>query len=319
MSKQESVRLYTGSDADMRQRMRTMHGHYLTDVAAFSGFNPTLNAAFGAQWLAAIEAADQALPGAVRVGELKEETGQVQDDMEQARQQVQTLFYYVDKAFPKNAGRLEQYGKKRYEKARAKQEEMRTLLEMALQSATRDEQALTTQGYTAAKRQQLAQLSDALTASNTAQKVKKGANKEDSGLYIETQNAAYGYGQQANEAARVLYMSDALKRDLYRLVDAVKRPEAHELTLKPNTARTVLFEAELLPETELRLRLNAGAGVVAVALVPTPEAVPDKPRTFGGPAAADTLTLTAAALGSGQYLWVRTEGPETLLRAELLK
>ncbi|GAA4375574.1 hypothetical protein [Hymenobacter koreensis] len=218
MSKSE-VRVYSESDADMRQRMRTMHGHFVTDAAAFGAFNPDLNAAFATAWLAALDAADQATPGTVRVGELKEETAEVNDVMEQARQQVQQLYYYVGQAFPKNPGRLEQYGKKLYEKARTSHEQMRALLDVAVKSAERDEAALAAKGYPATKRLALQALSSQLTSTNTTQEVKKGENKEASGGYLALQNAAYGFGQQVSSAAKVLFVADATRRSLYRLSD----------------------------------------------------------------------------------------------------
>ncbi|OON69104.1 hypothetical protein B0919_10365 [Hymenobacter sp. CRA2] len=212
--------MYSEPDADMRQRMRTMHGHFLTDAAAFAGFNPDLNAAFAGAWLAAIEAADAATPGSVRVGELKEQTAAVDEVMEQARQQVQQLYYYVGQAFPRNAGRLDQYGKKHYDRARDSHEQMRALLDMAVQAAERDETALAAKGYAATKRLALQALSTQLTATNTSQEQKKGSNKEGGDEYLALQNAAFGYGQQVSGAARVLFAEGTTKRQLYRLSDA---------------------------------------------------------------------------------------------------
>jgi len=219
MSKSE-VRQYSEADADMRQRMRTMHGHFMTDAAAFSGLNPELGGSFAATWLAAIAAADRATPGTVRVGALKETTSDVETVMARAREQVQALFYYVEQAFPKNEGRLEQYGKKRYEKARDSHELMQALLAMAVSSAERDEAALAAKGYPATKRQELQQLGEQLTTANTTQEQKKGTNKEDGSGYLGLQNAAYAFGQQVNRAAKVLFAANAIRRQLYRLSDA---------------------------------------------------------------------------------------------------
>ncbi len=60
------------------------------------------------------------------------------DGMERARRMVQSVFYYVEQAFPRNKGRLTQYGKDRYAKAAKDPEEMRLLLDMAAEAAERE-------------------------------------------------------------------------------------------------------------------------------------------------------------------------------------
>lgn len=201
----------------MRQQMRTMHAHYEANQADFQAFNPAFDAAFGAHWLAALDAADAAPTHEVRAGELKEHTAAVLDMMAQAQRAVQTLFYYVGQAFPHNAGRLDQYGRRGYAAARDSQDKMRTLLATAVASATRDQAALAAAGYSAAQLAALSALADQLSAANTTQEVKKGANAEGSDDYVTAQNLAYGYGQQVSAAAKVLFADDATTLALFRL------------------------------------------------------------------------------------------------------
>ncbi|UOQ52891.1 hypothetical protein [Hymenobacter cellulosivorans] len=218
--KKPEVRQYLSTDSKMRQDMRTMHGHYLTDLAAFTAFNPTFTAAFGQQWLAALEAAEQATSGTTLRGDLKEDTQTVESLMEQARTQVQALFYYVEQAFPKNPGRLDQYGKKQYTQARQKHDKMRALLPTALSAATRDLTELSKHGFTAAKLEALEQLTKDLDRADTAQEIRKGANTEGSNDYVRLQNHAYSFGQQLSKAAKRAFESDPLKQKRYRLAEA---------------------------------------------------------------------------------------------------
>lgn len=203
----------------MRSRMRTMHGHYLTDAAAFAAVNPDLGGKFGDEWLKAIEAADKALNVDVRRGTLSEDTAAVGDEMERARRMVQSVFYYVEQAFPKNKGRLSQYGKDRYAKAAKDPEEMRLLLDMAAQAAERDKVALDAKGFKAGQLAELKALADELDRVDTKQEMQKGTNQEDTGGYVRTQNAAYGFGQQLNKAAKQVFPDNATRRQLYRLSD----------------------------------------------------------------------------------------------------
>ncbi|MCB2378131.1 hypothetical protein LGH70_11090 [Hymenobacter sp. BT635] len=211
------VRQYLSTDSKMRQDMRTMHGHYLTDLAKFTAFNPTFTAAFGQQWLAALEAAETTPSGTALRSDLKEDTQAVTALMELARTQVQSLFYYVEQAFPGNTGRLDQYGKKQYAQARQKHDKMRALLPGAISSATRDQAELTKHGFSQEKLAALQQLAKSLDQADTEQEMRKGSNTEGTDDYVRLQNAAYNFGQQLSKAAKVAFVSEPLKQQLYRL------------------------------------------------------------------------------------------------------
>jgi hypothetical protein len=213
----EVLRHYSQPDAAMRQDMRTMHGHYLTHQAKFQAFNPDFDADFGAEWLAALDLADETPDHTVRTGELKEDTDEVEDVMVRAQRAAQTLFYYVGRAFPNNAGRMNTYGRKTYDAARNNQDKMRTLLQNAFAAATRDHAALAAKGYTAAQLAELGALAEELTSANTDQELKKGTNTEGRDHYVTVQNHAYGYGQETSVAAKVLFAADKATRDLFRL------------------------------------------------------------------------------------------------------
>ena len=218
--KKPTERQYDQPDSEMRQRMRTMHGHYLNDLAAFTAFNPALTAAFGTQWAAALDAADQATSGTTLRGDLREDTQTVETLMDHARTQVQQLFYYVEQAYPNNAGRLDQYGKAQYPGARQKHDKMRALLSAALASATRDQAALAPHGFGPDKLAALAQVTQDLERADTDQEIRKGTNTEGSDEYVRRQNAAYAFGQQVSRAAKIVFASDAVKQRLYRLADS---------------------------------------------------------------------------------------------------
>jgi hypothetical protein len=250
------LRHYSSSAAAMRQDMRTMHAHYLTHQAAFQAFNPEFDAAFGTDWLAAIDLADTTPDNTVRVGELMEDTAAVQDAMTRAQQAVQSLFYFVGRAYPHNAGRMATYGRSSYETARNSHDKMRTLLQTAFASATRDKTDLAAKGYTAAQLAALGALVAELADTNTTQEVKKGTNQEGTAHYLTTQNLAYGYGQEVSAAAKVLFAQDAATLKLFRLRGpAAPARETHELTVAPQDVATVLLATPLADTTRLHLRL----------------------------------------------------------------
>ena len=312
------LRHYHEPDADMRQDMRTMYEHYLTHQAAFRAFNPEFDADFGPEWLAALNAADTAPTGTVRLGELKEDTAEVTTVMEQARTALQSLFYFVGRAFPHNAGRMTTYGRPTYDAARDNHDLMRTLLQTAFTSATRDQDALATKGYTAAQLAALGNLVAGLTDTNTTQEVKKGTNVEGTDDYVTIQNRAYGYGQEVSAAAKVLFAEDAATRKLFRLTDpAPAGPETHELTVAPQAQGSVLFATPLLAATRLHLRL-AVPQPGQQAIVGRAVASTNPMTAFVRLTPADSeLTVTAADLGAaGQWVLMQNNSP-TPVRIEI--
>ncbi|MBF9238261.1 hypothetical protein I2I05_12725 [Hymenobacter sp. BT683] len=250
------LRHYSEPDATMRQSMRTMHEQFTAHQATFQAFNPEFDAAFGPDWLAAIDLADTTPDHTVRVGELMEDTAEVQTVMAQAQSALQSLFYFVGRAFPKNAGRLATYGRTTYEAARDNHDKMRTLLQTAFTSATRDHTELAAKGYGAAQLAALGTLVTQLADTNTTQEVKKGTNTEEHEHYLTVQNLAYGFGQEASGAAKVLFADDKATRDLFRLSGrAASGRETHELTAAPNGVAAVAFTTPLVATTRLHLRL----------------------------------------------------------------
>ncbi|WP_210519547.1 hypothetical protein [Hymenobacter terricola] len=308
------LRHYTTADAVMRQNMRTMHAHYTTHQAAFAAFNPEFDPAFGTDWLAAIDAADTTPDNTVRTGELMEDTTEVTDVMEQARTAVQSVFYYVGRAFPHNAGRLEQYGRSTYVAARDNHDRMRTLLKTAFTSATRDKAPLAAKGYSAPQLATLGTLVEQLATTNTTQEVTKGTNVEGTDHYVTTQNLAYGYGQEASAAAKLLFAEDAATLALFRLGGpAASSPESHEVSVGPGDVASITFDTALLATTRLHLRL-AVPTAGQVALVGRVVAAGDK-LTLRATLTAGTseLTVPAAELGlAGQVLQVQNDGPEAV-------
>ena len=230
--------------------------------------------------------------------------------MEQGRTQVQRLFYFVGEAFPNNAGRLDQYGKGRYEKARAHHDRFIVLLDLAAEAATRDAAALAAAGWPAASTAALAALSTQLSTANTAQEMQKGTGVEDGQTYLGLQNTLYAFGQKLSLAAKTCFAEDFAKRQLFDLTPGNgPAPERHELSVEPGQTKAVAFALPLTDDVRLHLRLldpepgqRAEVGrVVAEGEAPAP-AVVLSPAVF-------VLDVAAPDLGpKGQLLAVRNAG-----------
>jgi|GEM_PF-2287427 len=307
-------RIYTGSDDDMRQHQRTLRQHYIDNADAFQTFNPAVfTDDYATRWETAQKAAESAEPGSVRTGTLKENTQTVEAEMEKARKLVQRLFYAAGQAWPKNAGRLNQYGKNRYEQARDDQDGMITLLDLAHDAASRpsDALALAKYGWKTTDTALLDAQGEALTTANTTQEGQKGVGVEAGQGYIGRQNTLYRFGQQASLAAKTLYVDDFGKRQLFDLTAGGDDDgEDHELTVKPGQQKAVVFITPLEGVTGLRLLLSK----------PQPGMLAEVSRVVNAtdtPTASLSLTpdkrsrdeLPADLGPAGQYLLVRNLGP----------
>ncbi|MDB5271377.1 MAG: hypothetical protein JWP58_4417 [Hymenobacter sp.] len=305
---------YIVADATMRQDQRTMHAHYLNHEAAFRAFNPEFDAGFGGRWLAAIEAAEHAPGHTERTGALMELTTGQTAAMDQARQALQRLFYFVGQAFPGIVGHLDQYGRRGYLAARKQTDKMGGLLQIAFAAATRDADALAAKGFSAALLAELGALATALPAAATAKAIQKGTNAEDHARYVAAQNAAYAYGQAASAAAKICFTERATIA-LFRLGSpaghgpAATPPERHAITAPAGGTKAVAFATALLPDTPLRLRLPAPKKGQTATVYRV--SAPDEPLVGGVKLAAGQrrLDVTAAALGgAGQLLVVCSGG-----------
>lgn len=223
---QKLRRSYASSDATMQQRMRTMRDHFAQRRAKFEQLNPEFGGTFLADWEAAQRTAEQATSAAVRTGTLKEKTGDVNAAADDNRLLLKQLFYAVRRAFPGNEGRLQQYGYAKFEAARDDHDELVALLHQAVDAATRDQAELAKKGFGPAQLQELADDLAAVTDANTDQETQKGVNVEVGQDYIRKQNALYGFGQRASEAAKLVYDDDPAARQLFHLTDGAAPAEA---------------------------------------------------------------------------------------------
>ncbi|MDO7876613.1 hypothetical protein Q5H93_17845 [Hymenobacter sp. ASUV-10] len=306
-------RIYGGSDDDMRQRQRTMRQHYLDNADTFASFNPEVfTDDYAAKWEAAQEAAETADSATVRAGTLKEDTQEVKAEMEKARKLVQRLFYTVGQAWPKNVGRLNQYGKNRYERDRDSHDGMITLLDLAHDAASRPADALqlAKYGWKDTDTKDLDAQGEALTTANTTQESQKGTGVEQGQGYIGQQNALYRFGQQASLGSKTLFADDFAKRQLFDLSPPDgDDDEDHELTVQPGRQKSVLFTTPLDGVAGLRLLLSkprpgmqAEVGRVRQADQTPSEVVALVPEQR-------SRDVLAADLGpAGQYLVVRNTG-----------
>jgi hypothetical protein len=103
---------------------------------------------------------------------------------------------------------------------------MRALLPTAISSATRDQTELAKHGFGAEKLAALQQLAKDLDRADTTQELRKGSNTEGADSYVRLQNAAYSFGQQVSKAAKVAFVAEPLKQQLYRLAAPVPAGEA---------------------------------------------------------------------------------------------
>jgi len=164
-------------------------------------------------------------------------TQDLNDLMVSARDQVQTIFFYVDRAFPANQAILSYFGKNLYDTARRYPAK---LVDLMLKAIDASAEALY-KDKLEAKGLSQAILSDIKTTAENLNKKNKERNAYMSRRKIATQNRnislneIWGYMTAVSNASKLVYKTDYAKQQQYLLYppkpkdkeDVNAKPEAH--------------------------------------------------------------------------------------------
>ena len=118
MKPRKIKRAFLIADATMCERARTIYGLLETDIAQFTAIDSTVNAAFLAQYLAAIEAADVVVSDSIVRSRVVQETETVLALMERARKKLNEVRFFAQKTFENSLATQQEFGLQDYIKIR---------------------------------------------------------------------------------------------------------------------------------------------------------------------------------------------------------
>ncbi len=196
---------------------RLVHGYLVTDLADFTAFDPDLDAAWAANYLTTIDNAESFSSDNQLIDVQAQLTLDVEAKMKECRDFFQGMKYFIEKAFPNKPGTWNEFGYNDYQRSRQVQSRMIQFMLDLYESATKYTTQLTAANFDAAKITQIQTLAQELQTLNTQQESAKGGRSTASNDRVILLNQVWEMTQTVRSAAKVMYMNNWGKWQLYLL------------------------------------------------------------------------------------------------------
>jgi hypothetical protein len=204
-------------DSLLLQRSRTLHGHFLNHLAAFTAFAPYVDAVWAAQWLAQINDCEQHPTDETTLDQQQQYT----DDLEQARkegfQAANDLEFWVKKAFPGDDYILEEFGFNERKKARAHTLNQLIWLDTMKRIANDYLTELTAAGMPPAILTNLDTKQQNAVNAELAQEYYKRIRKRLARQRLQKFNALYKYCTTVRNAAQAVFCNQEEEKGLFSI------------------------------------------------------------------------------------------------------
>lgn len=218
MSTPKSIlRNFGASDAQMLEFARLVHTHHTTDLADFTAFDPDFDAPWAASFLTAIEDAENFSSDNQLIDVVAQLTLDVEAKMNECRQLFQGMKFFIEKAFPNKPGTWNEFGYNDYQRSRQVQSRMIQFMLDLHESATKYSVQLNAANFDAPKIAEIQTLAQELQTLNTQQEAAKGGRSTASNDRVILLNHAWTMAQTVRKAAKIIYMNNWGKWQLYLL------------------------------------------------------------------------------------------------------
>lgn len=233
----EIKRTFDGSDAHMTNFARVIHGLLLEDIANFTAFDVTINAAFAEVFLETIENAETLVADSAIIDMQAQKTEQILEAMNKAKIKYGDVKYFVQKTFPKSLPSQNEFGLNDYERARRSSIQMVQFLDEMHKACVKYQTKLLASGFNATAIEEIVTIRTELQTANIDQEIFKKQRPKQTEDRVTVLNSCYEMLTQVNAAGQRVYMNDYAKR--------------HQFVYKPTTktASTVTFNGEVAPDT----------------------------------------------------------------------
>lgn len=301
----EIKRAYASADAKMAEAARTIFGLLTEDLAAFTAFDSTINAAFLTAYELAIDNADTVVADSAVIDQLVSKTEDVTYAMDLARGKYRDVKYFVQKAFPGSVGIQGEFGLNDYAFARRNSSQMIQFLDEMHNACTIYSSQLVNVGYSVLAIDEITEIRGKLQDGNFVQEVFKKKRPKLTEDRIIVLNKCYNTMVLINAAAQLVFRTDYAKQKQY-----VYNPspgsdvdeEEFEGTVAVSTTKTITTVGF---EDAVYTFRNTGLVPLTFSLVISEEVMSAEQVTIGGGA---IVTKTSAELdpdGEAVYLIVK--------------
>lgn len=218
MSKPKRIlRLFGASDAQMLEFARLVHNYATTDITDFTNFDPDFDPAYFDDFLTAIENAENFSSDNQLIDVLAQLTLDVEAKMKECRQFFQAMKHFIEKAFPNKPGTWNEFGYNDYDRSRQVQVRMIQFMLDLHESATKYSTQLIDAKFDATRIAEIQTLAQELQTLNTQQEAAKGGRSTASNDRVILLNHAWAITQFVRKAAKIIYMNNWGKWQLYLL------------------------------------------------------------------------------------------------------
>lgn len=254
-------RLYSTFDAQMFEYSRVVHGFLVADLADFTAFDADFDVAWAAAYLTAIENAESFSSDNQLIDVQAQLTLDVEAKMKECRDFFQGMKFFIEKAFPNRPGTWNEFGYNDYQRSRQVQSRMIQFMLELFETATKYTTQLTAVNFDAAKITQIQTLAQELQTLNTQQETAKGGRSSASNERVILLNQVWELTQTVRKAAKVIYMSNWGKWQLYNIPwggDGQPPVESEEIVGTVNYGNTVNIAVPSLSASTVLTLTNTG-------------------------------------------------------------
>lgn len=216
---EEKTRAFNGSDSDMVQTSRVIHGLFTEDKPRFISFDASLADPFAENWLHKIEAASLITNDSFTVAMQMELTKKVADKMEECKVFFQQMKYFIEKAFPGKREIWTQFGYSTYDDARRGETKMIQFYGILGKTAAQYSAQLIAAGFSQENIDKITTLHTELTNADYEQEISKKKRPAATQERIVLLNECYQYLQRVCKAGKIIFANDYVKYNQYLLPD----------------------------------------------------------------------------------------------------
>jgi hypothetical protein len=237
---EEILREFKGiSDDQMLQDADTMIALFNNDIADFTGFDSVLDDVFEGDWQEKIDAARDTESDETVEDQIQQLTATMQDAWDDCKTCFQDAKYFIEKAFPNNAGKQNEYGFDNYRKMTQQQDKVFPFMTQFHKLAQRDHTVLIAAGYSQLKIDAIETKGDAYHEAQTAQELAKKARFTKTQDRITKMNNVWHCIQAVNRASKTLYRTNFAKLQQYMLPAAGTNAPREDLSVTGNLTNSV--------------------------------------------------------------------------------
>ena len=318
----ENTRVYSIGDAHMLETAYTLHSLFNDNIADFTAFDATLDAAFATSWLATIDAAGTV----VRDSQIKDiqagKTVTVLEQMDLCRIKYNEVKYFAGKAFPRNKVKLAEFGAEDYDKVRRSQALMVSFMDEMHKACVTYTTELQAAGMTVGQIDEVNTLRTDLLNANTTQENYMRARPKLTDERITTLNTSFETTMTVVTAAQVVYYNDYASRRMFVFSPTGSSgggetdSEIVNLTIIDDDTSVEVFTIAYDPSRQITVN-NSGPAQIEIYIADAPDAG-GTPMTVSD---GETSTFTSDMLGpNGDSIFAKVlsgSGPEATIEVEI--